>query len=74
MLIIAIGIFLPVFVDYLNSGIVERFPTLIVCGFVVIAAIQSFFSGLVLSNIIQKDRRDFEYQLRMVSDEKRGKL
>lgn len=66
LICIAAGAFVPVFLDYIKTGIVERFPTLIVCGFIVVAAIQSFFSGLVLSNIKQKDRRDFESRLHAV--------
>lgn len=30
------------------------------------AALQSFFAGLVLSTIVQKDRQLFEYKLQMV--------
>ena len=40
-----------------------RFPTLIVCGFVLIAALQSLFAGLVLQSIEQKNKQDFEMQL-----------
>ena len=71
LILIAAIFFIPVFFAYLSTGMVERFLTLIVCGFVVIVAIQSLFSGLVLSNLIQKDKRDFEYQLRFASDKKK---
>ena len=40
-----------------------RFPTLIVCGFVLIAALQSLFAGLVLQSMEQKNKQDFEMQL-----------
>jgi hypothetical protein len=53
----------PVLGDYFNTGLVERFPTLIVCGFVYIAAIQSFFAGLMLSTMKQKNMQDFEMNL-----------
>ena len=46
--------------EYLRTGLVARFPTLIVCGFVLMAAIQSFFAGMILSNMARNDRRDFE--------------
>lgn len=55
--------FIPVFLDYLKTGQVARFPTLIVCGFVMLAAIQSLFTGLMLQNAVQKNRRDFEMTL-----------
>ena len=59
----SVGFFIPVMVEYLHTGVVDRFPTLFVCGFVMIAAIQSFFAGLILENIKQKNRQDFEMKL-----------
>lgn len=63
MSIIAIAFFIPVLVEYLKTGLVPNFPTLIVCGFVMVAAIQSLFSGLILESIKHKNRQDFEMQL-----------
>lgn len=61
--ILAAAFFIPVFIKYLNTGQVPNLPTLIVCGFTVIAAIQSFFSGMILETINQKNRQDFEMEL-----------
>ena len=55
--------FVPVFLTYLKTGLVPDFPTLIVCGFAMIAAIQALFAGLILETFRQKDRRDFEMEL-----------
>lgn len=60
---ISIVFFIPVFVDFIHTGMVDRMPTLIVSGFTMLAAIQSIFSGLILATIIQKNRHDFEMQL-----------
>ena len=65
--------FIPVFLEYLRTGLVARFPTLIVCGFVAIAALQSFFSGQILKTIYQKNRQDFEMDLYRVTSEQRRK-
>lgn len=73
LLILAAGFFIPVLRDYLDTGLVMRFPTLIVCGFVGLAAIQSFFAGMILNNIVQRDRKDFEMDLNRVSGEYRRK-
>jgi hypothetical protein len=67
LLLLAGSFFLPVFVTYVRTGLVPNFPTLIVCGFVVMAAIQSFFAGLILKTIYQKNRQDFEMELYRVS-------
>lgn len=63
LLIIAAAFFIPVFVGYAATGEVRQFPTLIVCGFTILAAIQSFFSGVQLQNMVQKNKQDFEMEL-----------
>ncbi|MCI9033004.1 MAG: glycosyltransferase [Lachnospiraceae bacterium] len=60
---------IPVLTEYFSTGLVERFPTLIVCGFVYIAAIQSFFAGLMLSSIKQKNMQDYEMNLVILDNE-----
>lgn len=61
--------FAPVLLDYFQTGAVDRFPTLIVCGFTAIASVQSFFTGLILSSTVQKGRQDFESHLNTVNSE-----
>lgn len=70
---LAVLFFIPVLAEYLATGLVLKFPTLIVCGFVMLAAIQSFFAGLILSNMAMKNRRDFEYRFTLVCEKERRK-
>lgn len=72
LVIISTAFFIPVLIEYLQTGYVERFPTLIVCGFTFIAAILSLFTGLILSNIQQKSRRDFENYLVQINNQKKS--
>ena len=65
--ILAVVLFVPVFISYIETGLVMRFPTLFCCGFLALAAIQSFFAGLILSNMALKNRRDFEYRYALVT-------
>lgn len=71
---LAVGFFLPVLWEYWETGLVLKFPTLIVCGFVELAAIQSLFAGMILHNLGVRDRRDFEFHLNAVETEKKEKL
>ena len=72
LLVLAAMVFMiPIVRVYLGTGLVPRFPTLIVCGFMVLAGIQSFFAGVILEVMAAKDRRDFEYRLNKISEEKR---
>ena len=68
LMIVSAIMFVPVLVTYVQTGLVPNFPTLIVSGFVALAAIQSFFAGLILSTLVEKDRQDFEFKLQMVSN------
>ena len=68
---LGVGFFIPVFMEYVETGLVDKFPTLIVCGFVILAAIQAFFAGLTLSHIVTQNRRDFEYRFTLVDQKER---
>ena len=64
---LSVGFAIPVFAEYFRTGLVLRFPTLFVCGFCMIAAILAFFSGLILTAIKRKERREFEFRLQTIS-------
>ena len=68
---IAVAFFIPVLKVYYQTGLVPNFPTLIVCGFVVIAALLALFAGIVLQTICQKNKQDFEMQLQHAMKEQR---
>ena len=61
--VMSIGFFIPVLMEYIATGLVTKFPTLIACGFAMMAAIQSVFAGLVLSAGAQRSRQEFEMNL-----------
>lgn len=63
LLLLAVVFFIPVLGEYIQTGMVPKFPTLIACGFAVIAAIQALYSGLILDSIRRKDKQDFEMRL-----------
>lgn len=57
---------IPVLVEYFHTGLVPRFPTLIVSMFLLLAALLSLFTGLCLDVIVTKDRKN--YELRLLQD------
>ena len=71
--IVSIVFALPVLIDYSHTGLVERFPTLIVCGFTFVTATISLFSGAILQAILRSNRRDFEFKLQQVDRDKKRK-
>ncbi|MCR5342221.1 glycosyltransferase family 2 protein [Butyrivibrio sp. XPD2002] len=72
--LISVGFFVPIFAAYLETGLVARFPTLIVCGFVMLAAILSLFAGMILHNMTINHRREFEMRLISLHSEKKRLL
>ena len=72
LLIIAAVLFIPIAVTYIKTGLVPRFPTLIVCGFMVMAAIQSFFGGLILDVNNRKARQEFEFKLLQAAEKQKA--
>lgn len=72
--VIAAALFVPIFVLFLQTGEVPNFPTLIVSGFVAMAAIQSFFSGMILSSQAEKSRQEFEIWLHEAHERYLSKL
>lgn len=63
LMLVAVAMFLPILFTYVCTGLVPNFPTLIVCGFIGLAAVVSFFSGLLLTTIVQQSQQEFEYHL-----------
>lgn len=67
MFVLAAIMVAPVIVEYFATGLVPRFPTLIVSGFMIVAALQAFFAGLILSESCHTERRAFEYRYNEMS-------
>ena len=68
LFVLARGVFHPVLVDFFRTVTVDELPTVVVCGITMLASIISFFSGLVLDTIKQKNRQDFEMELKNTAD------
>ena len=69
LLLVSLAFFIPVLMEYFATGLVPRFPTLIVCMFGLMASLQLFVAGVILSTLQERDKRRFEFQLQQVSDQ-----
>lgn len=67
--VISGAFFVPILVNFTKTGLVPKIPTLMICGFVMVAALQSMFTGLILQTIYSKNRQDFEMDLNRVTKE-----
>jgi len=59
-------LFIPVFIEYLYSGLVPRFPTLIVSAFFMTISLLSVVCGLILDTNATNSRKNFEIQMNII--------
>lgn len=71
-LILSILFFIPVFIDYARTGIVPKFPSLIVSTALLIVSALSFSVSLILDSVRKNSRQQFEIFLNMVNIFKKG--
>lgn len=65
--LLALCLFLPVFTDYLQTGLVERFPTLIVACIIGLFGMLMWVCGIILSVIAKKHRQLFELYMNLIN-------
>ena len=64
--IVSLILFLPVFSEFLQTGMVPRFPTLIVSVVMMLAAFLSAVCGLILDTNAKNNRKNFEIQMNIL--------
>ena len=64
--IVSLILFLPVFSEFLQTGMVPRFPTLIVSVVMMLAAFLSVVCGLILDTNAKNNRKNFEIQMNIL--------
>lgn len=65
--IIAAILVIPVFIEYMNTGLVPRFPTLIVAGLLVVISLLLTTTSIILQVIVKKNKQIFEILLNQIS-------
>ena len=71
-LILSALFFTPVFIDYAKTGVVPKFPSLIVSTALLIMSSLSFGISLILDSVRKNSRQQFEIFLNMVNIFKKG--
>lgn len=64
--LLGLGLFVSVFAEFTLTGLVPRFPTLIVSGFIMMGALLSLMCGLILDTSGKNARKNFELQLNLL--------
>ena len=66
LFLISLILFFPVFLGYLETGLVQRMPTLVASVFLFLSALLLFIGGLILDTEDKKSRQNFEVQLNII--------
>ena len=61
--VLALVLAIPVLIEYFDTGLVMRFPSLIVAGFLEIIAVMLIICGIILQVVVRKHRELFELNL-----------
>jgi len=68
LLVLALLLVMPVFIEYFHTGLVPRFPTLITCCIIALLAIMLWVAGLILEVIARNNRKRYEVSLMHYDD------
>ena len=68
--ILSLVFFIPVFGEYLRTGLVPRYPTLIVCGAAAIMGMLLWICGVILDVVVKKHRQLYEILLNQINSGK----
>ena len=68
LLLLALILVTPVFIEYFQTGLVPRFPTLIVSGFIALLAMMMWVAGVILEVISRNHWK--QYELALIHDSK----
>ena len=66
LIVVSLILFVPVFTEFLKTGLVPRFPTLIVSTVMMLAAFLSVVCGLILDTNAKNSRKSFEVQMNII--------
>lgn len=66
LLLVTLVMFIPVLIEFQRTGLVARFPTLIVAGFFGVACLLVFSVGLILDTECKKSRQNYELQMNIL--------
>ena len=66
LVLVSLLLFIPVFTEFLKTGLVPRIPTLVVSSVMMLAAFLSLVCGLILDTNAKNSRKNFEVQMNII--------
>ena len=66
LVVVSLILFLPVFMEFLATGLVPRIPTLVISVVMMLAAFLALVCGLILDTNAKNSRKNFEVQMNII--------
>lgn len=66
LLVVSCTLQIPVFIEYFETGLVPRFPTLIVGNILLVIALLLWITGLILQVIVKKHKQNYELLMNLM--------
>jgi hypothetical protein len=66
LVVFSVLMMIPIFVEFFQTGLVPKFPTLIIACFVALSALQCYICGLILDTESKMHKQDFEVQQNII--------
>lgn len=66
LMIIALALFIPIWIEFLNTGLVLKMPTLMIITMIALFAFLNFFTGVILTSLRKSQKTQFEHALTMM--------
>ena len=67
LLVLGILVGLPAYIGYFKTGLVEKFPSLIVSCFGILMALLFWVTGIILEVIAKKQKQNYELYLNLLN-------
>lgn len=71
LFLITLGFFIPIWVDFVRTGMVEKIPTLIMVSMLGVVTLLTFFSGIILTSQRKNQKNEFERDLTILRNQKK---
>ncbi len=71
LILLSLIFLIPPFLEYFKTGLVLKFPSLIVGAFIVLSALLMFITGIILQVVVTKHKQLYELHLTMITQNKK---
>ena len=66
LMILGLFVFIPIFLNFLNTGLVPKLPSLVASLILLLSSFLSFVCGVILDTVVKGERQNAEIQMNIL--------